>query len=240
GGTITVTAVGGDNYLGGEDFDMVIVNHYVQEFRKRNFVDNSRGTTNTYGFFDRKPICKNINADKAVAYGAAVLAANLSGEEKIKVCFNIDSNGILSVSAEIKFTEVNKARRPLAPANSLVLAWKQRTGKMVGSDGGEPHFAERVHKLHKMRRTDDMSHIVEENGNKHDFADDVYVKRVDSENNKDSKSDDNPTFQEQATVKKKSKSLNKKVDKQRSSNDWSMGSLSDRIMADILNSPENQ
>ncbi|GKC42204.1 heat shock cognate 70 kDa protein-like protein [Tanacetum coccineum] len=79
GGTITVTAVGGDNYLGGEDFDMVIVNHYVQEFRKRNFVDNSRGTTNTYGFFDRKPICKNINADKAVAYGAAVLAANLSG-----------------------------------------------------------------------------------------------------------------------------------------------------------------
>nr|GEX95960.1 hypothetical protein [Tanacetum cinerariifolium] len=91
-----------------------------------------------------------------------------------------------------------------------------------------------------MQRTDDMIRIEEENGNIHDFEDGVYVKRVDSENNKDSKSEDNPTFQEQATVKKKSKSLNKKVDKQRSSNDWSMGSLSDRSMADFVNSPKNQ
>ncbi|XP_076943621.1 heat shock cognate 70 kDa protein-like [Bidens hawaiensis] len=30
-------------------------------------------------FFDGKPLCKSINADEAVAYGAAVLAANLSG-----------------------------------------------------------------------------------------------------------------------------------------------------------------
>ncbi|KAM0007336.1 putative Heat shock protein 70 family [Helianthus debilis subsp. tardiflorus] len=30
-------------------------------------------------FFDWKPLCKSINADEAVAYGAAVLAANLSG-----------------------------------------------------------------------------------------------------------------------------------------------------------------
>nr|GFD24429.1 hypothetical protein [Tanacetum cinerariifolium] len=67
---------------------------------------------------------------------------------------------------------------------------------------------------------------------------DVYLQRVDSENRKDSKSENNPNFQEQATVKKKSKPLNKKVDKQRSSNDWSLGSLSDRSMADLLNSPE--
>ncbi|KAI3762247.1 hypothetical protein L1987_52672 [Smallanthus sonchifolius] len=30
-------------------------------------------------FFDGKPLCKSINADEAVAYGAAALAANLSG-----------------------------------------------------------------------------------------------------------------------------------------------------------------
>ncbi|XP_071692057.1 heat shock 70 kDa protein 3-like [Rutidosis leptorrhynchoides] len=30
-------------------------------------------------FFDEKPLCKSINPDEAVAYGAAVLAANLSG-----------------------------------------------------------------------------------------------------------------------------------------------------------------
>ncbi|KAJ0693778.1 putative Heat shock protein 70 family [Helianthus annuus] len=31
-------------------------------------------------FFDGKPLCKSIKADEAVAYGAAVLAANLSGK----------------------------------------------------------------------------------------------------------------------------------------------------------------
>ncbi|KAL7611736.1 hypothetical protein Lser_V15G05169 [Lactuca serriola] len=30
-------------------------------------------------FFDSKPLCKSINADEAIAYGAAVLAANLGG-----------------------------------------------------------------------------------------------------------------------------------------------------------------
>ncbi|GJT00318.1 putative heat shock protein 70 family protein [Tanacetum coccineum] len=39
GDTITVKAVGGDTHLGGEDFDMVIVNHCVQDLRKINFVD---------------------------------------------------------------------------------------------------------------------------------------------------------------------------------------------------------
>lgn len=105
--------------------------------------------------------------------------------------------------------------------------------------------------IQKMQRTDDMREFEEnespqsesvrsksENGNIHDFAEDVYLQRVDSENSKDSKSENNPNFQEQATVKKKSKPPNKKVDKRRSSNDWSLGSLSDRSMADLLNSPE--
>ncbi|GJT11330.1 heat shock cognate 70 kDa protein-like protein [Tanacetum coccineum] len=102
------------------------------------------------GFFNGKPLWKNKNADKAVAYGAAALAANLSGngnaivrdlilldvtplslgvknniflnrfwlfgvppafagDEKIKICFNIDTNGIFSVSAEIKTTGKKKS-----------------------------------------------------------------------------------------------------------------------------------
>ncbi|CAH1435548.1 unnamed protein product [Lactuca virosa] len=150
-------------------------------------------------FFDSKPLCKSINADEAIAYGAAVLAANLGGngnesvrglilqdvtplslgiesdwiemsvviprntpiptikqrsyktlldnqvimkiaiyqgeskkakeniflgsfvlpgippaparEQKVKVCFNIDANGILNVSAEVKSTGHTKSIR---------------------------------------------------------------------------------------------------------------------------------
>ncbi|KAM0062522.1 putative Heat shock protein 70 family [Helianthus debilis subsp. tardiflorus] len=169
-GTISVKAVGGDTHLGGEDFDKAMVDHCVQEFKKKHKKDvniNARAigrlkvacekakrdlssTTQTSieidcfydgidfsmkvtrakfeelnvsffkkcihhvenclrdgnvhkhnvddivlvggstripkvqqmlgEFFDSKPLCKTINADEAVAYGAAVLAANLSGK----------------------------------------------------------------------------------------------------------------------------------------------------------------
>ncbi|GJV32269.1 heat shock cognate 70 kDa protein [Tanacetum coccineum] len=168
-GTISVKAVGGDTHLGGEDFDMVMVNHCVQEFKKRKMIDVSKnaramarlrvacekakrdlssatqtsieieslhqgmdflikfsrakfeelndgffrkclkhvdnclkdgnmnknkvddvvivgGSTRIpkiqqmlTDFFNGKTLCKSINADEAVAYGAAVLAANLNG-----------------------------------------------------------------------------------------------------------------------------------------------------------------
>ncbi|CAI9762030.1 unnamed protein product [Fraxinus pennsylvanica] len=87
-------------------------------------------------FFNGKELCKCINPDEAVAYGAAVQAAILNGEgnEKVQdlllldvtplslgletagippapspfpqitVCFDIDANGILNVSAEDKTT----------------------------------------------------------------------------------------------------------------------------------------
>ncbi|GKE29581.1 putative heat shock protein 70 family, peptide-binding domain protein [Tanacetum coccineum] len=35
-------------------------------------------------FFNGKPLCKSINADEAVAYGAAVLAAKLGGQVRTK------------------------------------------------------------------------------------------------------------------------------------------------------------
>ncbi|KAJ9542362.1 hypothetical protein OSB04_028868 [Centaurea solstitialis] len=169
GGNVNVKAVGGDTHLGGEDFDMAMVNHCVQEFMKRHKKDISTNakamaklkvgcekakrdlssTTQTMveidslyegidlsmkfsrakfeelnagfftkciehvknclndgkmqknqvddivivggstripkvqqmltEFFDWKPLCKSINADEAVAHGAALLAAKLSG-----------------------------------------------------------------------------------------------------------------------------------------------------------------
>ncbi|KAI3745945.1 hypothetical protein L6452_08357 [Arctium lappa] len=168
-GHVNVKAVGGDTHLGGEDFDKAMVNHCVQEFKKRHKKEismNARAmvrlkvacekakrdlssTSQTaieidslyegidfsmkftrakfeelnYGFFKKciehvenclrdgkmhkknvddivmvggstripkvqqmiteffelKPLCKSINADEAVAHGAALLAANLSG-----------------------------------------------------------------------------------------------------------------------------------------------------------------
>ncbi|KAI3796962.1 hypothetical protein L1987_39649 [Smallanthus sonchifolius] len=174
-GKITVKAVGGDTYLGGETFDKLMVNHCVEVFKKKEKKDlsvNARAmmrlkiacekakrdlsaTTQTpieidclyegidlsmkfsrakfeeindgffkmcikhvenclrdgnmqkkdvddvvivggstripkvqemlMEFFDGKPLCKSVNADEAVAYGAAVLAANLSGYGNKKV-----------------------------------------------------------------------------------------------------------------------------------------------------------
>ncbi|KAK9055302.1 hypothetical protein SSX86_026384 [Deinandra increscens subsp. villosa] len=170
-GTISVKAVGGDTHLGGEDFDKAMVDHCVQEFKKRHRKDISknaramgrlkvecekakRDLSSTFEasididclydgtdfstkvtrakfeelnlgffnkciehvksclrdgnmekdnvddivlvggstripkvqqmlreFFDGKTLCKSIKADEAVAYGAALLAANLSGSK---------------------------------------------------------------------------------------------------------------------------------------------------------------
>ncbi|KAI3762202.1 hypothetical protein L1987_52626 [Smallanthus sonchifolius] len=125
---ISVKAVGGDTHLGGEDFDKAMIDHCVQEFKKRQKKDISK---NARSIGRLKVACekakrelsstfeasididclydgidfsmKSIKADEAVAYGATVLAANLSGsgKEGMKVCFSIDANGILDVSAEL-------------------------------------------------------------------------------------------------------------------------------------------
>lgn len=52
-------------------------------------------------FFDGKTLCKNINADEAVAYGAAVLAANLSGTGNKKVDLILSDVTPLSLGIEI-------------------------------------------------------------------------------------------------------------------------------------------
>ncbi|KVI07158.1 hypothetical protein Ccrd_014474 [Cynara cardunculus var. scolymus] len=86
-----------------------------------------------------------------------------------------------------------------------------------------------------------------ENENILDFAEDDYISRVNSQNNRDPRLENNPKFQEHTAVRRNPNPVNKKGDalraenhvQQRSSTDWSLGSLSDRSMADLLNSPEH-
>ena len=197
-GKISVKAVGGDTHLGGEDFDMVMVNHCVQEFKKRKMIDVSKNaramgrlkvacekakrdlssTTQTsieieslhqgtdfvmklsrakfeelnagffkkciehvdnclkdgnmnknnvddiviaggstripriqqmlMDFFNGKSLCKSIHADEAVAYGAAVLAANLNGNgSKIVQDLVLSDVTPLSLGIEIREVEMN-------------------------------------------------------------------------------------------------------------------------------------
>ncbi|VAI39102.1 unnamed protein product [Triticum turgidum subsp. durum] len=153
-GIFEVKATAGDTHLGGEDFDNRMVNHFVQEFKRKHKKDisgNPRslrrlrtscerakrtlsstaqttieidslfegvdfystitrardakmdkstihdvvlvgGSTRIprvqqllQDFFNGKELCKSINPDEAVAYGAAVQAAILSGEGNEKV-----------------------------------------------------------------------------------------------------------------------------------------------------------
>uniref|UniRef100_A0A453IDA3 Heat shock protein 70 n=1 Tax=Aegilops tauschii subsp. strangulata TaxID=200361 RepID=A0A453IDA3_AEGTS len=134
-GIFEVKSTAGDTHLGGEDFDNRMVNHFVQEFKRKNKKDISgnpralrrlrtacerakrtlSSTAQTtieidslyegidfyatitrasripkvqqllQDFFNGKELCKSINPDEAVAYGAAVQAAILSGEGNQKV-----------------------------------------------------------------------------------------------------------------------------------------------------------
>ncbi|KAI3762280.1 hypothetical protein L1987_52705 [Smallanthus sonchifolius] len=212
-GTISVKAVGGDTHLGGEDFDKVMIDHCVQEFKRRQKKDVSKNaramgrlkvwcekakrdlssTTETlidvdclydgtdfsiiftrakfeelnaglFGkciehvesclrdgnmqkdevddvvlvggstripkvqqmlreFFDGKPLCKSIKADEAVAYGAAVLAASLSG------CGNkaVKDLILLDVTPLSLGTSVQKERymSVIIPRNTPIPAMKE-------------------------------------------------------------------------------------------------------------------
>ncbi|CAN1769797.1 Heat shock cognate 70 kDa protein 1 [Linum perenne] len=119
-----VKATAGDTHLGGEDFDNRMVNHFVQEFKrkhKKDITGNPRAlrrlrtscerakrtlsstaqttieidslyegvdfysTITRARFEELNELCKSINPDEAVAYGAAVQAAILSGEGNEKV-----------------------------------------------------------------------------------------------------------------------------------------------------------
>lgn len=57
---------------------------------------------------EERKIHKNIFLDKFILHDIPPTPA---GEQKINVCFNIDSDGILSVSAEVKSTGNKKSIR---------------------------------------------------------------------------------------------------------------------------------
>ncbi|KAJ9542363.1 hypothetical protein OSB04_028869 [Centaurea solstitialis] len=221
GGNVNVKAVGGDTHLGGEDFDNAMVNHCVQEFKKKHKKDismNARAmvrlkvacekakrdlssTTQTAieidslfegidfsmkfsrakfeelnagffkkciehvnkclndgkmqkkevddvvivggstripkvqqmltEFFDWKPLCKSIKADEAVAHGAALLAAKLSGylneikQELVLMDVTPLSLGI-AVRDNGQITDVNDQMSIVIPRNTPIPTIKER------------------------------------------------------------------------------------------------------------------
>ncbi|CAI0420948.1 unnamed protein product [Linum tenue] len=100
-GLNVLRATAGDTHLGGEDFDNRLVSHFVAEFKRlRTACERAKiddvvlvgGSTRIpkvqqllQDFFNGKELCKSINPDEAVAYGAAVQAAILTGEGDEKV-----------------------------------------------------------------------------------------------------------------------------------------------------------
>lgn len=142
-------------------------------------------------------------------------------------------------------TEPLQISLPLTTSNSgailhVFIQKMERTDEQRELEENESLQAE---SLRSRNQTSDGS----ENGNIHDFAEDDYLSRENSQNNRDSQLENNPNLQEHTTVRRNPKPLNKKGDalraenhvQQRSSTDWSLGSLSDRSMADLLNSPEH-
>ncbi|CAI9276505.1 unnamed protein product [Lactuca saligna] len=115
-GVIDVKAVGGDTHLGGEDFDIMLVNHCTKEFKKKHNEDISG---NPRALARLKVACEKAKRDlssttlnsieidclyKRIDFSTKILTLGPDGRSELEVCFSIDANGILQVSAEEIFT----------------------------------------------------------------------------------------------------------------------------------------
>ncbi|XP_071702888.1 heat shock cognate 70 kDa protein-like [Rutidosis leptorrhynchoides] len=81
-------------------------------------------------FFDGKPLCKSINADEAVAYGAAVLAAKLSGiwNKKVQELIMLDVTPLslgIKISVKNKFASRLNDMRVMIPKNTPIPTVKE-------------------------------------------------------------------------------------------------------------------
>ncbi|GJS94377.1 putative heat shock protein 70 family protein [Tanacetum coccineum] len=74
-------------------------------------------------FFDGKPLCKSINADEAVAYGAAALASKLCGNgyKKVKDLILLDVTP-LSLGIQLRYETMNV----VIPRNTPIPTMKER------------------------------------------------------------------------------------------------------------------
>ncbi|KAJ0794741.1 putative Heat shock protein 70 family [Helianthus annuus] len=76
-------------------------------------------------FFDSKPLCKNIKADEAVAYGAALLAAKLSGNNN-KVVNDLILLDVTPLSLGVK--EYGGRMIVLIPRNTPIPTTREKIG----------------------------------------------------------------------------------------------------------------
>jgi len=89
-GTFEVVATAGDNKLGGDDFDQVIIDHMVAEFKK-----DVGGSTRIPAVQEAikkevgKDPSKGVNPDEVVALGAAVQGGVLQGDVKDVVLLDV-------------------------------------------------------------------------------------------------------------------------------------------------------
>ncbi|KAD1768277.1 hypothetical protein R6Q59_007293 [Mikania micrantha] len=70
-------------------------------------------------FFDKKPLCKSIHADEAVAYGAAVLAANLSGHHENRRVQHLEVLEVTPLSLGIR-VEKDRDMSVVIPRNTPI------------------------------------------------------------------------------------------------------------------------
>jgi len=108
-GLFEVKSTNGDTFLGGEDFDMRIVNYLADEFKKANSVDLTKDKMalqrlkeaaekakielssvqeEVEKFFGKKPH-QGVNPDEVVAMGAAIQAGVLQGDVKDVVLLDV-------------------------------------------------------------------------------------------------------------------------------------------------------
>merc|ERR1711957_935252 len=111
-GIFEVKSTAGDTHLGGEDFDNRMVNHFVQEFKRKHKKDltaNKRSLRRLRTACERAKRTLSASAQAAIEIdslfeGIDFYTSITRGVPQIEVTFDVDANGVLNVSACDKST----------------------------------------------------------------------------------------------------------------------------------------